>query len=64
MLFFPCNAQFGQRWQAFPDSARSDFHECQRLAIVTDEIDFTLNAARSVIPGYEYVPCFRKYQYA
>jgi len=64
VLFFPGNTKFRQRRQVFPDGARSDLHKCQRLAIVTDEIDFALNAARSVIPGYEYVPCFRKYQYA
>src|SRR5229473_2033182 len=54
-LFFPGNTQFRQRRQIFPNGARSDFHECQRLAIVADQIDFALDAARSVIPGYEYV---------
>jgi hypothetical protein len=56
VLFFPCNAQFGQGRQVLPDRARSDFDKCQRLVIVTYEIDFSLDAARSVIPGYEYVP--------
>src|SRR5260370_17226922 len=56
VLFVPGNTKFWQRRQAFPDGAGSDLHKCQRLAIVTDEIDFSLNAARSVIPGYEYVP--------
>ena len=56
VLFFAGNTKFRQRRQVFPEGARSDLHKCQRLAIVTDEIDFALNAARSVIPSYEYVP--------
>src|SRR5258708_35907050 len=53
VLLFPGYAKFRQRRQVLPDGARSDFHECQRLAIVTDEIDFALDAARGVIPRYE-----------
>jgi hypothetical protein len=46
----------GSTGKIFPNGARSDFHECQRLAVVADEIDFALEATRSEIPGYEYVP--------
>ncbi len=56
VLLFLCNTKLRQRLQILPDGARPDFHECQRLAIVTDEIDLALDAARSVIPRHEYVP--------
>ena len=56
VLLFLCNTKLRQRLQILPDGARPDFYECQRLAIVTDEIDLALDAARSVIPRYEYVP--------
>ena len=56
MLFFTRNTEFRKRRQVFADGARSDFHKRQRLAIVADEIDFALDASRSVIPGDEYVP--------
>jgi len=56
VLLFPGNTKFRQRRQVLSDGALSNFHKCKRIAIVTDEIDFTLNAERSVIPGYEYVP--------
>src|SRR4029077_19383525 len=46
VLLFPCNAKLRQRLQIIPDRARSDFHKCQRLAIVTDEVNFAFNAAR------------------
>src|SRR6266849_9624020 len=56
MLLFTCNAKLRQCRQILPYGARSDFHKCQRLAVVTYQIDFAFNAARGVIPGYEYVP--------
>src|SRR5258708_769345 len=56
VLFFPGNAEFGQCRQVLPDRTRSDFDKCQRLAIVTDQIDFTLDAAGRVIAGHENVP--------
>jgi hypothetical protein len=56
VLLFSGNTKLRQRRQVLLDGARSNFQKCQCLAIVTDEIDFALIAARSVIPGYEYVP--------
>jgi hypothetical protein len=44
VLFLLGNAQFRQPRQIFPDRARSHFHECQRFAIITDEIEFALDA--------------------
>jgi hypothetical protein len=56
VLLFSGNTKLRQRRQVLSDGAPSKLQKCQRLAIVTDEIDFALIAARSVIPGYEYVP--------
>ncbi len=55
VLFFPGNAKFRQGRQVVPYGARSNFYKCQRLAIVTDQIDLALNAAGGVIPCYKYV---------
>src|SRR6266850_671811 len=46
----------GSACKIIPDRARSDSHKCRRLAVVTDETHFALNATRSVIPGNKYVP--------
>src|SRR5207245_3949911 len=54
-LFFPCNRPVQPRPLILPDRARSDFHKSQCRAVVADEIDFALNAARSVISPNEYV---------
>src|SRR5713226_7711282 len=55
VLFFSGNAEFGQCRQVLPDGAGSDFHKCQRLAIVADQIDLAFYAPRSVIAGHKNV---------
>jgi hypothetical protein len=51
------HAQFRQsRQRTVAHGARSYFHECQRAAVVPDQIDLTLGTARHVIARDEHVP--------
>jgi len=55
VLLVSRNAQFGQSCVLFAFGSRSYFDECQRRAVVTDQVNFTFGSSRHVVPRHKNI---------